>query len=382
MEIYNFLKFLTILALIVSGFMLQKRSIKPSGTTIYFYPFYWSIFPVLIVYTLVEGLRYGRAADYFSYRDAFIGLKFPDFEPLFAWFVNLLNITNSPFYLGFVICSFMLILSGCLLIKEIRFTGLFALPLFYLDTIAQSSNLVRMYFSMGFIFLALKYLMQNKNNRVIIFLGFAFLTHYSSLVLFPFIYLFNKNQNPFKSRYVIVVLFIISNLFPPSLEFIAENISKFAGTGLYEHYLENTSKWILAQDLETIDNSFSIYYYIRSYLTPLCVIWFGQEYIKKYKRYKYGVFYNLYVVGVLLMPSALTLPTELFYRLCLYFVTFKFIVLSIIFYEFFNKKSKYNFLSRAFILILLFDSIYLLSKTIFNYSIELGNHFIWDKTFY
>ena len=344
--------------------------------------FYWSIFPVLIVYSLVEGLRYGRAMDYFSYHDAFIGLKFPDFEPLFAWFVNLLNITNSPFYLGFVICSFMLILSGCLLIKEIRFAGLFALPLFYLDTIAQSSNLVRMYFSMGFIFLALKYLMQNKNNRVIIFLGFAFLTHYSSLVLFPFIYLFNKNQNPFKSRYVIVVLFIISNLFPPSLEFIAENISKFAGTGLYEHYLENTSKWILAQDLETIDNSFSIYYYIRSYLTPLCVIWFGQEYIKKYKRYKYGVFYNLYVVGVLLMPSALTLPTELFYRLCLYFVTFKFIVLSIIFYEFFNKKSKYNFLSRAFILILLFDSIYLLSKTIFNYSIELGNHFIWDKTFY
>lgn len=382
MEIYNFLKFFTILALIVSGFMLQKRSIKSSGTTIYFYPFYWSVFPVLIVYSLVEGLRYGRSTDYFSYHDAFIGLRFIDFEPLFGVFVNLLNITNAPFYLGFVICSFILILSGCLLIKEIRFTGLFALPLFYLDTIVQSSNLVRMYFAMSFIFLALKYLMQSKNKKVITFCVLAFLTHYSTLILFPFIYLLNKNHNPFKSKYLIVVLFIVSNVFPIGLEVISENISKFAWMGLYISYLENTNKWILGEGVETIDNIYSIFYYIRFYLTPLCIIWFGYDYIKKYKRYKYGVFYNLYVLGVLLMPTALALPTELLYRLCLYFVTFKFIVLSIIFYEFFNKKSKYNYLSRAFILILLLDSIYLLYNTIFNYSIELGNHFIWDKTFY
>ena len=294
MEIYNFLKFFTILALIVSGFMLQKRSIKSSGTTIYFYPFYWSVFPVLIVYSLVEGLRYGRSTDYFSYHDAFIGLRFIDFEPLFGVFVNLLNITNAPFYLGFVICSFILILSGCLLIKEIRFTGLFALPLFYLDTIVQSSNLVRMYFAMSFIFLALKYLMQSKNKKVITFCVLAFLTHYSTLILFPFIYLLNKNHNPFKSKYLIVVLFIVSNVFPIGLEVISENISKFAWMGLYISYLENTNKWILGEGVETIDNIYSIFYYIRFYLTPLCIIWFGYDYIKKYKRYKYGVFYFIW----------------------------------------------------------------------------------------
>lgn len=382
METYNLLKFSTILALIVSGFMLQKRSIKSSGALIYFYPFYWTVLPVLIVYTLVEGLRYGRGADYFSYHDAFIGLKFTEFEPLFALFVKFLNITNAPFYLGFVICSFVLILSGCLLIKEIRFAGLFALPLFYLDTIAQSSNLVRMYVAMGFILLGLKYLIQKKNNRVIIFLGFAFLTHYSSIIVFPFIYLLNKYDNPFKSRFVIVVLFIILNLFPIGLEIIAENLSKLGGMGLYENYLKSTDRWIMGEGIETTENNFSIFYYIRSYLTPLCIIWFGYDYITKYKYYKYGVFYNLYVVGVMLMPTALTLPTEMFYRLCIYFVSFKFFVLSIIFYEFFNKKSKYNYLSRAFILIILSDSIYLLSKTIFNYSIKLGNQFIWDKIVY
>lgn len=382
MEIYNVLKFSTILALIVSGFMLQKRSIKSIDAAIYFYPFYWAVLPVLIIYTLVEGLRYGRGADYFGYYNSFIGNKNTNYELVFQLFTNILNAINAPFYLGFLISSLLLILSGCLLIREVRFIGLFALPLFYLDTIAQSSNLVRMYVAMSFIFLALKYLMQNKNKKVITFCVLAFLTHYSSLILFPFIYLFNKNHNPFKSKYLIVVLFIVLNLFPIGLEIIAENISKIGGIGLYENYLARTDIWILGEGIETKANNFSIFYYIRSYLLPFCIIWFGHKYIEKYKCYKYGVFYNLYVVGALLMPTALTLPTEMFYRLCIYFISFKFFALGFIFYDFFYKKNKFNYLSWALILIILLDSIYLISKTIFNYSIQLGNQFIWDKIVY
>lgn len=382
MVVYILLKFFIILALVVSGLMLQKRSINSSGTSIYFYPFYWAVLPGCIVYTIVEGLRYGRATDYFSYHDTFIGLRNVNYEPLFGVFVKLLNITNAPFYLGFVICSFVLILSGCLLIKEIRFAGLLALPLFYLDTISQSSNLVRMYVALSLILLALKYLIQNRNNRVFIFLGLAFFTHYSSIILFPFMYLFNKYDNPFKSRYIITILFLIFNLSTIGLEFIADDLSSLKIFGLYLNYLDSANVWILGEGIENIKSDFSIFYYVRSYLTPLCIIWFGHKYIKKYKYYKYGIFYNLYVVGALLMPTALTLPTEVFYRLCLYFLSFKFFVLSIIFYEYFNKLSKLNYLSRAIILIVFLDSIYLLAKTIFIYSSELGNQFVWDKITY
>jgi len=378
MVVYILLKFFIILSLVFSGLMLQKRRVSSFGTTYYRYPFYLAVFPVCIVYTIVEGLRYGRAADYFSYHDTFIGLRYIDYEPLFAVFVKLLNIIDAPFYLGFLICSFVLILCGGLLIKEIRFLGLFVLPLFYLDTISQSSNLVRMYVALSLILLALKYLIQNRNNRVIIYLCLAFLTHYSSIILFPFIFLFNKYDNLFKNRYIITILFLILNLSTVGVEFIADRLPSLKIFGLYLNYLDSANVWILGEGIEKVKNDFSVFYYTRSYLTPLCVIWFGHKYIKKYKSYKYGIFYNLYVIGALFMPTALTLPTEVFYRLCLYFLSFKFFVLSFIFYEKFNKLSKFNLLSVAIINIVFLDSIYLLFKTIFVYSSELGNQFVWD----
>ncbi|MEC9302825.1 MAG: EpsG family protein [Bacteroidota bacterium] len=379
---YNLLKFILVISTIIGGYRLQKKVVKTNGNIVYKYPFLWSVFSVLIVYTFVEGLRYARAADYFTYYNAFTGDKNVFFEPVFLLLTNILAYLNAPFYIGFLTCSFLLIFSGCLLIKEVRFAGLFAIPLFYLDTIGQSSNLVRMYLSLSFVLIALRYLIQKKTYKVIIFLVLAFFSHYSSIILFPFIYLFNKFDYPFKSRYIIMILFFISNAFPIGLEFIAENISKLQGMGIYDDYLENTDIWVLGIGIESLEIDFSVFYYIRLYLIPLFILWFGYKYIRSYKRYKFGLFYNLYVIGILLAPTALTLPTEIFYRLCLFFLSFKFIILSVIFYDLFNNFRKINIFVRTFVLFVLSDSIYLLLKTIFNYSSEFGYLFIWDRIIY
>ena len=375
MIVFIALKLLLLISLVLSGYNLSKRTTKGK----YYYPYWITVMPVIVTYTLVEGLRYARATDYFSYFNSFLGLIYIDFEPVFALFVYVLSTLNAPFYSGFLFCSFFLIYTGGLLIKEFRFVGLFALPLFYLDTIVQSSNLVRMYVALSFVFLALRYLLQNKSYKVILFFVLAFFTHYSTIVLVPFVYLFHKYQNPFKSRLVILVLYVLALNVSIGAEFVNEYLIRLKGFGIYENLLGSTDRWLIGDNIDTIENNFSLFYYIRFYVTPICLIWLGYPFIHKYKRYKYNVFYHLYVVGALLIPMALTLPTELFYRLCLYFLSFKFIILSFILYEYFNKSSKFNFMSKAFIFIIFLDSIYLLVKTIVNYSTELGYQFVWDK---
>ena len=107
MSIYNVLKLLLFISMVLSGYNASKRTANGN----YYYPYWFAVMPVIVSYTLVEGLRYGRAADYFSYLNAFSGINISFTEPLFLIFSYALNYINAPFY-GFLISSFLLIFSG------------------------------------------------------------------------------------------------------------------------------------------------------------------------------------------------------------------------------------------------------------------------------
>tara|TARA_B100001027_G_C16193661_1_gene297233 strand:- start:633 stop:905 length:273 start_codon:yes stop_codon:yes gene_type:complete len=87
----------------------------------------------------------------------------------------------------------------------------------------------------------------------------------------------------------------------------------------------------------------------------------------------------MYVFAVLILPTALALPTELLTRMVLFFISLKFIVLGLILYNFFKNFYTKNLLTRVITLIIILDIAYSFLKSIFIYNSKLGNLFVWDN---
>lgn len=360
--------------MVLSGYNASKRTANGN----YYYPYWFAVMPVIVVYTLVEGLRYGRAADYFTYLDAFTGLDVLYSEPLFLLFTDAINYLNAPFYFGFLISSFLLIFSGCFLVKRIRFIALYAIPLFYLATIVQSENLVRMYFAFSLFFISIAFLLDRKPKKLYLYLCLAFLTHYSIIFLIPFLILFLKFKNPFKNIYIILGIYLTFNLVQLSQGFIISVITLFDGLGLYQEYISNNKNWTID---DTIDSSLGVVYYLRLYILPIIILILGYGLLKKYEPLKLHLFYHLYFVGIILLPTSSILTTEILNRICIYFISFSFLVCAIICYEKIRNWNRINLLSQLATLILIIDALYLIIKRAFIYDNILGNLFVWDIQF-
>jgi hypothetical protein len=77
------------------------------------------------------------------------------------------------------------------------------------------------------------------------------------------------------------------------------------------------------------------------------------------------------------LPLALSLPTEIIYRLVLFFITFKFIVLGVVLNDFTINFKTYSIISKLFFFYIVLDIAYTIFKLTFQYS-ELGIKFVWD----
>ncbi len=373
--IFFILKSLVVLAAILSGFLLSKNN--ASGN--YQIKYTIATFPVILIYTLVEGLRYGRGTDYLSYAEIFSGVRNQFVEPLFDYFSVFLQSIGAHFSMGFLLSSLLLIFSGCFLIRRFRFAALFALPLFYLVTIEQSSNLVRMYFAFSFIFFALAYLIDRKKYLMYFFLTLAFFSHFSTIFPILLILLFIRFKNPFYNSYIILALYFLTNIFIVSNEYIYSQLPMLSYFDLYANYIDGADKWLLGNGIEDDrENNFGIFYYIRFYLNPAILLLLGYGILDKYEKYRLNVFYNLFLVGVLFRPIAYSISSELFYRIDLFFLTFSFVIAAFLFYDFKKHFFAKHILARLCIIYLFIDSAYLLFKTAFVYDPVLGNNFIWE----
>ena len=373
---YEILKILLILSTFACGKMLAKHKII-LGRNKYHYSFGLSTLLVVIIYTLTEGLRYGRGTDYFGYYNYFLkGAN--GTAPIFDLFSNFHAFANFPFYFGFLFSSFLLIYLGLKLIYHYRFAAFFILPLFYLETIVQSSNLLRMFVSFSFVFMSLSYIIKKNNLMFILFFLVAFLIHYSCLILLPFILILNLYKNPIPNRLTIIILFLFFNFFfIIELDIINSLFNRLSILNIYSNYITSTDRWLYGEGVLIDEVQKSLYYNIRLYFVPIFTLWYGYPFLEKYKTLKFNIFYYLYFIGLLALPLALSLPTEIIYRLVLFFITFKFIVLGVVLNDFTKNFKTYSIFSRLFFIYIILDIAYTIFKSIFQYS-ELGKKFVWD----
>lgn len=310
---------------------------------------------VMLVFTINEGLRFGRGVDYNIYWQGYIDLAkgwetnqnigLVLIEKIFLFF-------NVPFQGLIIFMSFTFILGTLFFMKRFKEVLTFAMPLWVLFSFGAVENLLRWFLAFSFIMIGLSYLLNDDIKNVYKFIFFSFIgciIHYA-IIPIPFIFYFLslRKMTLFKPK-VSVVLFIMiiflldTNVmltFVDALNKISYLSDRFTGYG------ENAEFWLtnnaLGDETRRITFSQAIFFIFLIIAGYPCSIRAGKQYVFAYNIFLLGAFF--YNIG---------LKVELVNRFVLIFYFFSAIVFASVIKTSFLIKNKYRFSVQVFILFFL-----------------------------
>lgn len=143
------IRIIVFISFVATGFWISKHG--------RFNRSYWKgVIPLIIIYSLAEGLRWNRGQDYYNYYLEICGLLDHDsIEFVFSPWLSFIQYVGVPYWMVFFFYSFLLVFSFLYLIKRFPKTAYLSLPLFFIISSSQSENLVRQYLALSFIFFAI-----------------------------------------------------------------------------------------------------------------------------------------------------------------------------------------------------------------------------------
>lgn len=242
-----------------------------------------------ISYSLIEGLRWLRGADYYHYyMDLDTNFKArvctPDPEPLYEWWVNLFHMTGLHPSIAFIIYSALLIFGVLLIFKSYPKAALWGLPLFFLMTNSQTENIIRQTLATSFLIFAYVAYLNEKKKLMFAMLCVIPLIHSSGLFGVALFLIFTYIKVPLKQPWILVALFLFAYYFwnPDWFQGFADYLSKLnlgddvKGQG----YLDNTDRWFTSEG--SITNvlgkkavQLSMLYVSINFLVNLFIVLFG-----------------------------------------------------------------------------------------------------------
>lgn len=337
------------------------------------------IVPV-IVYSLIEGLRYGRGNDYleykFLYENALSVFNYNDenYEFLFTWLNYILRDINIPYYGAFIVYSFLTIFFIVLGLRKLNVSGIckYALPLFLIATLFQSENIVRQTISFSICFAAICYLIKGSKISFfalfIIALGF----HNSAIIVFIVTLLLMLARYKLPPLNVVIIVYLISWIVGRSvLPRFSQIFTVIPLPVKYERFTYNTDFWFSGEELVT---QFSTVTMARSILNSIGILVLAYYLLKKYNRQDLYVFLNLFIVGAVF--NQFTIGVQLLTRITTLFYNFQFIVFAIILYYFFRyEKFRKNWRTLLVVIVCI--------NQLYNYFVPIinsasGAMFVWD----
>ena len=280
--VYWTLYVLLTLVLTFCGWQISRDDEKQTG----FKKYAWI---AGVSYSLVEGLRWLRGADYYHYymdleTNFRAGVCTPDPEPIYEWWVNVFHSTGLHPTIAFVIYSALLIAGVLMFFKKYPKAAIWGLPIFFLMTNAQTENIVRQTLSSCFLIFAYVAYLDEKKKWMFAMLCIVPLIHTSGLygvVLFLF---FAYVNIPLKKPWILVALFLFAYYVwnPDWFQGFAKYLSKLnlgddvKGQG----YLDNSDRWFT--DEGSITNvlgknavQLSMLYVSIRFLVDLFIVYFG-----------------------------------------------------------------------------------------------------------
>lgn len=361
--LYFFLRLALLFIAIVNG---RKIAIQNKISLLNFWP-------TILSYTLVSGLRWGRPYDYnvyyYVYNDIISGYGRTDNEPLFTLLVKTAGALGCDWQ-GFVIfMSFVLITSGCYLLKSFPRYLSISLPLYCLS-LTFAENVMRWYLGYSFILIGLSFLMLKNNYRKFIFFSFlGFFVHYGlliNIILLLLICLIRKPLNPKVTFliYMCVLLFFSMSVFNQFTDIVTRiNL----GTR-FLNYQENAHMWLDADMQQSTGQTGSF-----TFVENLFFFFGGYKLCRESPQFT--KMYNIAVIACIFYPIAMQL--ELLIRINSVLYIFKYIVMGILLKDILLNKSYYP--NYYFNLVFIF-CLYYFYSLVFHDAFMIGteHYYIWD----
>lgn len=323
---------------------------------------------IILVYTLIVGLRYNVGVDYQNYyewyRTLYITDKFPVEDADIGYYLlnRLTKYFNIHYCFIFIVLAFGLIFS---LLKAVKFTK-FLYPLyfffFFCIIFNESLNVMRQIMAFYIWYYAYILYLEKKIKTALIVAFIGFLFHKSSilaLLWFPFLYV-DICKNRFLTIAIVLISFILGEVFYENIKVIltlGSAIGGRLGVILTEEKLNQFEEFTAGVESQGI--AVIIYLCIN-----IIIIYFSKELRNKYKDYKFSFFYNLYIVGQILNPIAMS--NTMMIRANYYFDLHKILILSFFVFYYWKNKSKKYIIPRLLTIIILLIYLFLHYRHIIN----------------
>lgn len=296
------------------------------------------------LFVLLIGCRYNVGQDYMLYMQTFLDSKNDvnefwvrnyagTFELAFSIFIRFCNSLGLPYYFLFIFIAFIQIY---FLFKYSKQSGaVFPFIIFFYITcyFQDSMNVMRQFCAFMVILNSIVFIKEKCFYKFLLCMMVAFCFHRSSLILLPFYFFINKPLNLRISLQIVILftIFFSSNIFYsylantifPKIEvfLLSQNIGD-------AYYFSNADVFLT----EKVKGGFGIASII-ALLSDFLIILNSN---KLKSKYKINIEYNLYFIGVIFFYIQNLSVT--IYRLNLYFITFKFIMLGYLLFEFIKCK--------------------------------------------
>ncbi len=340
----------------------------------------------IIVYTLIEGLRFGRLVDWNIYYFGFLynGERSDrvDFEPLFALLGRISYDLGIPYFFVITIQCLFVIFAVFIVLKHYRKYLTYALPVL-LFLLLNAEQFIRWYIGFAFFLLSVNSIINNNKRFSIIWLVCACLCHSGIVVIAPII-IFAKRIDKISISPKIAFYLFFSTIFIFSisdLTFLISGANFLLSKGLggdanvLSRYLSNI-ELLINGEFGRFGYMFerNIFGNLRLLIGYGPLIWYGKDMVR---NVPYGMFmYNVFVLGAIVYPMFSTV--EIFNRYSDAFMFFSLIVSGIFYYNFFVKRVKVSFVIFLLVCSSFFMQYAPCVENIFNRTDDKTMKFIWD----
>ena len=209
-----------------------------------------------ISYSLIEGLRWLRGADYYHYyMDLDTNFKATvctlDPEPIYEWWVNVFHSTELHPSIAFIIYSALLIYGVLLIFKRYPKAAVWGLPVFFLMTNSQTENIIRQTLASCFLIFAYVAYLDDKKKLMFAMLCVVPLIHSAGLYGVALFLFFTYVKIPLKQPWILVALYLFAYYIwnPDWFQGFADYLSKLnLGDDVKgQSYLDNSDRWFTSE---------------------------------------------------------------------------------------------------------------------------------------
>lgn len=273
--VYWILRFVLLGVLLFCGYGITYRN----KDNLYFWNY--AIFAI-VVYSLIEGLRYDRGVDYAQYATELMGNWYIEGERelLYDLLVRCVVALEIPYWAVFIGFSCFIITSFILVVRHFPKYAIWALPLFFLVTDYSAENLIRQFVAIPFIMLAYDAFLCNKKLRMFICLVLPLFIHFSTamavgafvLLVYVKVWKFIKTPWILLAIYLAcVVMFDTSMLDSVSDMIQSSDMLDGGGDAKSDYYLEESDRWLTEEgDLNMVSGTGQSRKTLFNTLTEIC----------------------------------------------------------------------------------------------------------------